>query len=89
MQLKVWKELAISKQVLMRTAADALKLDPDCAPEELKQALESALKKIAEADASVVSAQAQAKTAIASTEKKLAASVHAQAVASRAAQAAP
>ena len=54
LQLKVWKELAISKQMLMRTAAEALKLDPNCSQEELKAALEAALKKVAEADASVV-----------------------------------
>ena len=41
LQLKVWKDLAISKQVLMRTAAIALKLDPDCSQDVLKEALES------------------------------------------------
>jgi hypothetical protein len=34
-QLKVWKELAISKQMLMRMATDVLKLDPECTQEEL------------------------------------------------------
>jgi len=59
LQLKVWKELAISKQVMMRTAAEALKLDPECTPEELKQALDGALKKVAAADASVVAAKSR------------------------------
>jgi chromosome segregation ATPase len=81
LQLKVWKELAISKQVLMRTAAEALKLDPDCAAEDLKLALESALKKVAEADANVVKAQEQARAAVAEMEKKLADSLKAQAAA--------
>ena len=40
LQLKVWKELAISKQILMRAATEALKLDPECTQEELKDALE-------------------------------------------------
>lgn len=78
LQLKVWKELAISKQVLMRSATDALKLDPNCTQDELKQALESALKKVAAADASVVTAQEQAKQAVATAEKKLADSIKAQ-----------
>lgn len=73
LQLKVWKELAISKQVLMRSAAEALKLDPDCSQEELRGALDSALKKVAAADASVVQAQEQARKSIALMEAKLAA----------------
>jgi chromosome segregation ATPase len=79
LQLKVWKELAISKQVLMRSATDALKLDPNCSQDELKTALESALKKVADADASVVRAQQEAKQAVTSMEKKLADSLKAQA----------
>ncbi len=53
LQLKVWKELAISKQILMRSATDALKLDPNCSQDELKVALDAVIKKIAEADSSV------------------------------------
>jgi len=71
LQLKVWKELAISKQVLMRTAAVALKLDPDCSQDELKKGLEGALKRMAEADANAASAREQAKQAVAEMEKKL------------------
>jgi colicin import membrane protein len=78
LQLKVWKELAISKQVLMRSATDALKLDPNCTQDELKEALDAALKKVAAADSSVVTAQEQARQAIAAMEKKLATSVQAQ-----------
>jgi len=81
LQLKVWKELAISKQVMMRTAAEALKLDPECTPEELKQALDGALKKVAAADASVVAAKEQAKQTILAMEKKLAVSVQVQTMA--------
>lgn len=81
LQLKVWKELAISKQVLMRSATDALKLDPNCTQDELKQALDAALKKVAEADSSVVVAREQAKQAVSEMEKKLAMSVQAHAAA--------
>jgi chromosome segregation ATPase len=79
LQLKVWKELAISKQMLMRTAAEALKLDPNCSQEELKAALDIALKKVADADASVVVAREQAKSQIMIMEQKLAAAHKAQA----------
>lgn len=48
--IDVWKEIAISKQMLMRTASDALGLDPECSEEELKAALEDGLKQIADAD---------------------------------------
>lgn len=72
-QLKVWKELAISKQMLMRAATDALKLDPECTQEELKAALEGALKKVAQADTDLFNAKEEAKAAIAALEKKVAA----------------
>ncbi|MET0536219.1 MAG: hypothetical protein ABW171_18535 [Steroidobacter sp.] len=86
LQLKVWKELAISKQVLMRSATDALKLDPNCSQEELKVALDAVIKKIAEADSSVAIARAEAKQAIGDMEKKLTAAEKARTVAEAAAE---
>lgn len=77
-QLKVWKELAISKQMLMRTAAEALGLDPNCNQDELKAALDAALQKVKDADASVVVAKNQAQQSINEMEKKLLASQRAQ-----------
>jgi chromosome segregation ATPase len=74
LQLKVWKELAISKQMLMRAATDALKLNPECTQEELKEALEGALKKAAKADTDLFNAKEEAKVAITALEKKVAAS---------------
>jgi hypothetical protein len=74
LQLKVWKELAISKQILMRAATDALKLNPECTQEELKEALEGALKKVAKADTDLFNSKEEAKVAIAALEQKLAAS---------------
>jgi chromosome segregation ATPase len=84
-QLKVWKELAISKQVLMRMATDALKLDPECTQEELKEALEGALKKVAKADTDLFNAKEEAKIAITALEKKLAATEQGLALAQNAA----
>jgi colicin import membrane protein len=81
LQLKVWKDLAISKQLLMRTAAVALKLDPECTQEELKQALESTVKKIAESEASVATTREQTRQSLLAMEQKLAASIQAQNVA--------
>ncbi len=75
LQLKVWKELAISKQVLMRSAAEALKLNPDCTQEELKAALEGVTAKIAQAEATVVETEKKARLSIGVMEQKLAASV--------------
>lgn len=81
LQLKVWKELAISKQMLMRTAAEALGLDANCNQDELKSALDAALQKVKDADASVVVAKQQAQQTINEMEKKLLASQRAQQVA--------
>jgi len=81
LQLKVWKELAISKQMLMRAATDALKLDPNCSQEELKAALEGVLKKIAKAETETAEARAQAKITITAMENKVAASERALATA--------
>jgi len=79
LQLKVWKDLAISKQILMRSAAEALKLDPSCSQEELQQALDTVLKKIAKADSDVATAQENARQQIAAMEKKVTVSAQAQA----------
>lgn len=73
LQLKVWKDLAISKQLMMRSAAEALKLDPNCSADELKQALEQTLHKIADADDSVAKAKEQARQAQFALEKEIAA----------------
>ena len=85
LQLKVWKDLAISKQILMRAATEALKLDPECSQEELKETLEAALKKVAKADTELANAKNEAASAITALEKKLAASEQELAIAQRAA----
>jgi colicin import membrane protein len=85
LQLKVWKDLAISKQVLMRGAAQALKLDPDCTQEELKQALDATLKRIVEAEASVAKTRDETRQSLTAMEQKLTAANLAQAAAQHAA----
>jgi colicin import membrane protein len=85
LQLKVWKELAISKQILMRAATEALKLNPECTQEELKEALEAALKKVAKADTDLLNAKEEATGAINALEQKLAASEQSLAIAQKAA----
>lgn len=84
-QLKVWKELAISKQMLMRMATDVLKLDPECTQEELKVALEGALKKVVKADEDLFNAREEARVAISALEKKLVASEQSLVLAQKAA----
>ena len=59
-QLRIWKDLAISKQMLMNEAAAALKLREDCSADELRSALETAVKRSREADESIAQARAEA-----------------------------
>ncbi|MEM7208456.1 MAG: hypothetical protein AAF434_11590 [Pseudomonadota bacterium] len=70
-ELKVWKDLAVSKQILMRTASDALGLSPDCSADELKVALEAAIAKGNNAEKTVEAADEQSKAQIADIERKL------------------
>jgi len=69
--LKVWKELAISKQLLIKTATDALGLDPECKEDELKSALVSGVEKIANAEFLVRDSEAANKLARLELEAKL------------------
>lgn len=71
-QLKIWKELAVSKQLLIRAATDALGLDPDCEAEVLKNKLNEAIKHSMQADASIEHAREQARIAVEVMEKKVA-----------------
>ena len=65
----------------MRTAAESLKLDPECSQDELKKALDAAIKKSLDADASVSRAEDRARSAVSESEKKLNAALKAQATA--------
>jgi colicin import membrane protein len=79
LQLQVWKDLAISKQMLIRSATDALGLDSECSSAELKEALDVAIRRSLEAESNVKKAQQQARLANDVMAKKL--SVHEKALA--------
>lgn len=59
-QLKVWKDLAISKQILMGAATDALGLDAECSSEELKRALDQAIQRARDADINIQETRSEA-----------------------------
>ncbi len=63
-QLRIWKDLAISKQMLMNEAATALKLKDDFTAEDLKTSLETAVKRAKEADADMANTREQAQKEI-------------------------
>jgi len=71
LQLEVWKDLAISKQMLIGAAAEALKIKSDCSMDEIKEAFEKATKRATEADANITKAQEDAASAIAAMEIKV------------------
>ena len=56
-QLQVWKDLAISKQILMGAATDALGLDAACSTDELRSAMDKAIQRAKDADITVVETQ--------------------------------
>ncbi len=64
-QLKVWKDLAISKQILMGAATDALGLDAECSTDELKKALDDAIKRARDADINIQQTRSQAEQQVA------------------------
>ena len=53
-QLKIWKDLAISKQMIMNEAASALRLKGEWTQDELKVALDDAIAKANAADTNMV-----------------------------------
>ena len=70
-QLQVWKDLAISKQILMGAATDALGLDAECSTAELKLALNQAIKRAKDADASIVETRSLADQQIADMKQQM------------------
>lgn len=70
-ELKVWKDLAVSKQILMRSASDALGLAPDCSAEELKAAMDLAVKRGNEADTAISQAQREASEQVSAIQAEL------------------
>lgn len=78
-QLQVWKDLAISKQVLMGAAADALGLDSECSTAELKAALNQAIKRAKEADLVIVETRTQAEQQVSESNERMLAAEKARA----------
>ena len=70
-QLKVWKDLAISKQILMGAATDALGLDAECSSEELKGALNQAIERARDADINIQETRSNAERQIAEFREKV------------------
>ncbi|MBX2823320.1 MAG: hypothetical protein KTR33_01235 [Gammaproteobacteria bacterium] len=70
-QLQIWKDLAISKQMIMNEAATALKLKSEWSQEELKEALDTAIKKGNEAEVLVKRNQSETDRAIADMQEEL------------------
>ena len=69
-QLQVWKDLAISKQILMGAAADALGLDSECSTTELKAALDQAIKRARDADIKIQETLSQTESQISDYKKR-------------------
>jgi len=59
-QLRIWKDLAIGKQVLMNEAANALELGDDFTADDLREALDAAVKRARDADADIIAARNRA-----------------------------
>ena len=68
-QLRIWKDLAISKQMLMNEAATALKLKDDFTAEDLKSALDKAVTRSRDADINMAATRGKAAESIAEMEK--------------------
>ena len=73
-QLQVWKDLAISKQILMGAAADALGLDAAYTTDELKTAMKQAIQRAKDADITIVTIREQAENEITEIKQQAAAS---------------
>ena len=77
-QLKVWKDLAISKQILMGAATDALGLDAACTTDELKAAMNKAIQQAKDADITIVTTREQAEREVAEMKQQVIASEQAR-----------
>jgi small-conductance mechanosensitive channel len=73
-QLQVWKDLAISKQILMGAAADALGLDAECSTDELKTAMNKAILQAKNADITIIETREQTEKEIFRMEARVASS---------------
>ena len=77
-QLQVWKDLAISKQILMGAATDALGLDAECSTDELKQALNQAIARARDADTNIQNTRGEAERQVAEATERAQVAVQAR-----------
>lgn len=70
-QLRIWKDLAISKQLLMNEAASALKLEDDFGADDLREALNHAIKRARDADADIAAARNRASEEVANMQAEV------------------
>jgi hypothetical protein len=73
-QLQVWKDLAISKQILMGAATSALGLTSECSTAELKEALNQAIQRAKDADISILATREKTNQELADMAQQVAAS---------------
>ena len=71
-QLQVWKDLAISKQILMGAATSALGLNSECSTSELKEALNQAIQRAKDADISILATREKADQDVAEMAQQVA-----------------
>jgi colicin import membrane protein len=71
LQLEVWKDLAISKQMLIGAAAEALGINSECSMEEIKEAFEKATQRATQADAAIAKAEQDAQDAVSEMQAKM------------------
>jgi len=70
-QLQIWKDLAISKQMIMNEAAAQLKLKPEWTQEDLKEALDNAINRSKNADVDMQRTRYEAEKAISDMQESL------------------
>ncbi len=82
LQLEVWKDLAISKQMLIGAAAEALGISSDCSMSDIKDAFEKATNRASDADAAIAAAKEEADKAVSEMQARVKASdlAHAKAM---------
>ena len=77
-QLRIWKDLAISKQMLMNEAASALKLKDDFTADDLRSALDHAIKRARDADADMTDTRNRASEEIGNMQAEVKKTIKAQ-----------
>ncbi|MCP4076313.1 MAG: hypothetical protein GY744_09030 [Gammaproteobacteria bacterium] len=78
-QLKVWKDLALSKQILMGAATEALDLHAECSATELKAALDKVIQHSKETEINIVETREKAEKEVAEMKQLVSSSDKARA----------